>query len=286
MSGLLWVVATPIGNLEDMSYRAVRVLREADIVAAEDTRAARVLLDRHDIRPARLVSLFAGNEATRTEELCGALDQGRTVAMISQAGTPGISDPGERLVRAAAAAGARIEVIPGPVALIAALVASGLPAARFTFLGFPPRDAGARHRLFGSLRTEVATLILYESPERVPTTLDELARALGDDRPAALCRELTKRFEETVRAPLGELAARYRDAPPRGECTVVVRGAAAEAETLAPEAIEAAMRELLAEGLSARDAAARLVLRTGKPRRQLYQLALSIKRADERRGDG
>ena len=279
MSGVLYVVATPIGNLEDMTYRAVRVLGEVEVIAAEDTRSLARLLTHFGIRSPRVHSLFTGNEAARSEQCLAELRAGQNVALVSEAGTPGVSDPGQRLIAAAIDAGVRVEVIPGPVAAITALIGSGLSGDRFLFLGFPPRAEGARRRLFGELAREPATLILYESPERVATTLADLCAALGGDRPAVLARELTKRFEEYARATLAELGARYRDEGPRGECTLVVAGCKdGRARELSTEVIEERMRALLAEGLSARDAAARLVVVTGRPRRALYQLALSIKR--------
>jgi len=277
--GVLFVVAGPIGNLEDLSPRAARVLREADVVAAEDTRRAAVLLQHADaggaVNPARrVVSLFEGNEAMRSEELVAELAAGRRVALISDAGTPGISDPGERAVRAAIAAGAKIEVVPGPVAAIAALVASGLPADRFLFLGFPPREDGARRQLAGTLRGEAATLVFYEAPDRVAPTLTALRDALGEERAACVSREITKVHEEHVRGTLGELAARFAAAAPRGECTIVVAGGEAPVEI----DVEAEMRRLIAGGASPKDAAQRLMVVTGKPRRVLYQLALAIER--------
>lgn len=274
-TGVLWVVATPIGNLEDIGHRAVRLLREADVVAAEDTRAAQRIFERYGLRPARLLSLFEGNEAARAELLVGEMKAGARVAMITEAGTPGVSDPGERLVRAAIEAGVRVEVIPGPSAAIAALVGSGLSTARFLFVGFPPREAGARRQLFGTLRGEVATLIFYESPERVAETLVDLAAALGGGRRAVIARELTKLHEEWIRGTLAELAERAREGM-RGEIVVVVEGASGAAE---PEVdIEAELRKLLDQGMGPKDAAARLVVTTGKPRRQLYQLALALQR--------
>jgi 16S rRNA (cytidine1402-2'-O)-methyltransferase len=288
----LYVVATPIGNLEDMSHRAVRVLGEAEVIAAEDTRAARVLLDRYQI-PAgggRLVSFFEGNEAERTEELLGRLRAGARVALISEAGTPGVSDPGTRLVAAAVAAGVRVEAIPGPSAALAALVVSGLPTDRFLFLGFPPREAGARRQLFGERRGERATLILYEAPPRVAATLSDLADALGGERRACVARELTKLHEEVVRGTLAELAGRARAAAssPRGEHTLVVAGASeAEARAAAALDVEAEARALLLEGLGPREVAARLAVASGKPRRQLYQLALALKgRGEGKPGSG
>ncbi len=169
-AGTLFVVATPLGNLEDITYRAVRVLGEVDVVAAEDTRTAERLLNHFGIRAPRIVSYFEGNEAQRAGRLVGDLTAGKSVAVISEAGMPGVSDPGARLVRAAIAAGVRVEVVPGAVAAVTALVASGLGTERFTFLGFPPREVGARQELFGSLRGDVATLIFYEAPPRVSAT--------------------------------------------------------------------------------------------------------------------
>lgn len=282
--GVLYVVASPIGNLEDLSPRAARVLREADIVAAEDTRRVAVLLQHADrlgeVNPGRrVISYFDGNEAARSDQLAVALTDGKRVAVVSDAGTPGISDPGERAVRAAIAAGARVEVVPGPVAAIAALIASGLPAERFLFLGFPPREDGARRQLAGTLRGERATMLFYEAPDRVADTLAALRDGLGEAREACVSREITKVHEEHVRGSLGELAGRFAAAAPRGECTLVVAGATEAAETtIDVEALEEMMRKLIRGGVSAKDAAARLMVVTGKPRRVLYQLALAIER--------
>jgi 16S rRNA (cytidine1402-2'-O)-methyltransferase len=277
-AGVLYLVATPIGNLEDITRRAVRVLGEVDLIAAEDTRRTGQLLRHLGIEPRRMLSFFEGNEAARTEEVCAALAGGARVALVSDAGTPGISDPGERLVARALEVGARVEAIPGPVAAIAGLVASGLPTGRFLFLGFPPRKEGARRELFAGLRREMATLVFYEAPDRVAATLADLAAALGADRRAVTARELTKVHEEYARGTLGELAARYAGAPGRGEHTLIVAGAGVE-ERAEPEVdLEGAVRALLAEGLGPRDVAARLQVATGRPRRQLYQLALALGR--------
>ncbi|HEY0251739.1 MAG TPA: 16S rRNA (cytidine(1402)-2'-O)-methyltransferase, partial [Kofleriaceae bacterium] len=259
---------------EDLSLRAARVLREADLIYAEDTRTAKVLLTHAGAGGAPLTSYFEGNEAEREAGLVAALAEGKRVALISEAGMPGVSDPGARAVAAAVAANARVEVIAGPSAALAALVGSGLPSDRFMFLGFPPREQGARQELFGSLRAEQSTLILFEAPDRVHATLDDLAKAFGADRRASIGRELTKVHEEHVRGTLGELRDRYAEKAPLGECTLVVGGA-----QVAPAAvdIEAELRVLLAEGLGPRDAAARLVIKTGKSRRELYQLALSLR---------
>ena len=275
----LFVVATPIGNLEDITYRAVRVLGEAEVIAAEDTRATRHLLDHYGVSGPRLVSFFDGNEAERTAELVESLRAGARVALVSEAGTPGVSDPGQRLVAAAVAAGVRVEVIPGPSAAVTALVLSGFATDRFLFVGFPPRDEGPRRELFGGLRAEPATLVFYEAPPRVGATLADLAAALGADRSACLARELTKVHEEAIRGTLGELADRYAAETPRGECTLVVAGAsAAEVEAAHAFDVEAEARALLEQGLGPKDVAARLAVATGKPRRVLYQLALSLSR--------
>jgi 16S rRNA (cytidine1402-2'-O)-methyltransferase len=278
--GTLFIVGTPIGNLEDLSLRAARILREADLVAAEDTRSARLLLAHVDAlgpsnRERKVVSYFEGNEAGRTGELVDALRDGRRVAVISEAGMPGVSDPGSYAIAAAITAGARVEVVAGPSAALAALIGSGLPTERFTFLGFPPREPGARRALFGTLRAEQATMIFYEAPDRVGATLADAADAFGGDRRASMGRELTKLYEEHVRGTTGELAARYAEVPPRGECTLVIAGSTAEAAEID---VEAELRALLATGLGPKDAAARLVVKTGKPRRVLYQLALSLQR--------
>ncbi len=274
--GILRLVATPIGNLEDITYRAVRVLGEASIIAAEDTRSAMRLLSHYGLRRPRLVSFFTGNEAARSAELVDELLSGSDVAVISDAGTPGISDPGERIARAAASAGIRVEVIPGPAAAIVGLVGSGLPTARFTFVGFPPRETGARHQLFGQLRTDPSTIILYEAPDRVATTLADLLTAFGK-REAVLARELTKLHEEYARGDLAELEQLYRNEAPRGECTILVAGADPDAARAEID-IEAELGKLLEAGFGPKDAAARLVISTGKPRRHLYQLALALKR--------
>jgi len=281
VTGTLYIVGTPIGNLEDLSLRAARILRSVDVIAAEDTRTAKVLLGHVDALGAinnrrRLVSYFEGNEAERTEELMRALQAGDHVAVISEAGMPGVSDPGSYAIAAAIEAGARVEVVPGPSAVLAALVGSGLPSERFMFIGFPPREEGARRELFGTLRGEVATLILFEAPDRVGASLGDLAAAFGGEREASLGRELTKMYEEHVRGTLAELASKFAEVAPRGECTLVVAGVGPGAQVEID--IEGELRRLLGEGLGPKDAAQRLVVVTGKPRRQLYQLALSLQR--------
>jgi len=270
------VVATPIGNLEDVTLRALRVLREADLLLAEDTRRTRTLLDRHGIA-ARPRSLHAHNEAARSDEVLEALAAGRQVALVSDAGTPLVSDPGERLVARAVTAGHRVVPIPGASAALAALVASGLPADAFCFVGFLPRKAGERAARLAALADRSETLILFESPRRVAGTLDELARAFGERR-ACVARELTKLHEELARGTLAELRARF-GAALRGEVTIVVEGAPAEEKKTSPDALRERVRALLAAGGSARDVATQLARETGAPRRAIYAIAV-----DESRG--
>ena len=270
--GTLYVVATPIGNLEDITLRALGVLREAALVLAEDTRHTRVLLGRHGIAK-RPLSLHAHNEAARTQQALAALAAGQAVALVSDAGTPLVSDPGGRLVARAIADGRRVVPVPGPSAVLAALVASGLPAEAFTFVGFLPRRAGERARRLAELGPRPETLVLFESPRRVGALLAELSAAFGERR-ACLARELTKLHEEVVRGTLGELAARFADGA-RGEVTLVVEGARpAAAGRPVSDDLRVRVRALLADGLSARDLAAQLARETGAPRRVLYTLAL------------
>lgn len=215
--GRLVVCPTPIGNLEDVTLRVLSALREADVVACEDTRRTRVLLERYGVK-ARLVSYHEHNEERRAGELVERMRGGETVALVSDAGMPLVSDPGYVLVRACVAAGLEVEVLPGPSAVLAALVASALPADRWRFAGFLPRKRGELGRV---LSEPGGTLVAFESPRRVPRTLAALAE-LDPEREVAVCRELTKMHEEVVRGRAGELAERYRDAPPRGEVVLVI----------------------------------------------------------------
>src|SRR5437660_475278 len=228
MAGRLVVCPTPIGNLEDVTLRVLAALREADVVACEDTRRTRTLLDRYGVR-GPLVSYHEHNEDRRAAELVERMRGGEVVALVSDAGMPLISDPGFVLVRACVAAGLAVEVLPGPSAALAALVASALPADRWRFAGFLPRKRG---ELTGAFRAP-ETLVAFESPRRVASSLEVLAR-LDPDRPVAVCRELTKIHEEIVRGTAAELAERYRAAPPRGEVVLVVGGATAPAPDIAP----------------------------------------------------
>lgn len=220
--GKLSVTATPIGNLEDITLRALRVLKEADVIAAEDTRITRRLLTRHNIATL-MVSFFEHNEIKRLPELIGRMKEGDRVALVSDAGTPGISDPGFRLVKACVDEGIDIEVIPGPSAAIAAISVSGLPTDRFLFLGFLPRKDGERRRLLESLQEERGTIVVYESPHRVQRTLIAIRDVLGD-RPVALARELTKKFEEVKRGTAAEILTEIGEKKIKGEITIVIGG--------------------------------------------------------------
>ncbi len=281
--GTLTVVATPLGDPTDLSPRAAAALRAADIIVAEDTRSARRLLaglGGETDRPRVILSCFDANEAARAAEVRDRLMAGATVALISEAGTPLVSDPGFRIVAAAIEAGARVVPVPGPSAVLAALVGAGLPTDRFLFLGFPPRKSGARRRLFESVRLVPATLVCYESPMRAAATLADLAVVLGADRRACLARELTKPHEEFVRDTLAGLVARYAEARPLGEVTLVVAGADADApaEELDDDEITERGQAMLADGQSPTDVARDLATLTGRPRREVYKL---IVRNDE-----
>lgn len=265
----LYIVSTPIGNLEDVTLRALGVLRSCDLILAEDTRRTRVLLDRHGI-DARPRSLHAHNERAREAEVLRALEEGRDVALVSDAGTPLVSDPGERLVERVAEAGASIVPVPGASAVLAALVVSGLRATPFQFEGFLPRKRGERRARLEILADRPETLVFYESPRRVAATLAELAEVLGP-RKASLSREITKLHEEHARGSLDELAARFADGT-RGEITLVVEGAPAAA-ALTEEELRAEVRSRVEAGASPRTIAAELAPRAAVPRRAIYAMA-------------
>jgi 16S rRNA (cytidine1402-2'-O)-methyltransferase len=276
--GTLYVIATPLGNPDDLPPRAVAALRAVDVVFAEDTRTARRLLRAHGIdRPTH--SCFDGNESVRAAEAAALLGQGKAVGLVAEAGTPTVSDPGYRLVRAAIEAGARVVPVPGPSALLLALVGSGLPPDRFFFAGFPPRKPGARQALLRALRPLPATLVFYESPHRAAATLADLAEILGPDRPACLARELTKTHEEFVRAPLGTLAARYATGRPLGEVTLVIGGAAPA--PAGGDDLRSRATALLATGATPRDVAQQLAAETGRPRREIYALVMAAHSEEE-----
>jgi 16S rRNA (cytidine1402-2'-O)-methyltransferase len=274
-SGTLFVVATPIGNLEDITLRALRVLGQVQLIAAEDTRAIRHLLTHHRVTAPPIVSCFQGNEAERCDEILAKVEAGAHVALVSEAGTPGVSDPGARVIAAARERDLRVEVVPGPSAAITALVGSGLPTDRFVFVGFPSRKEGERQAGFGALRSEPGTLIVYEAPGRVGATLRDLAAALGGTRRGEIARELTKMFEERIAGTLDQLAAQFADRAPRGECVILVEGATAEVASDLD--VEAEVRRRLDAGEGPKEIAAALSLRTGHPRRKIYQLAVALR---------
>jgi 16S rRNA (cytidine1402-2'-O)-methyltransferase len=263
VSGRLVVCPTPIGNLEDITLRTLAALREADLVACEDTRRTRVLLERYGVQ-AKLLSYHEHNERERTPELVARMVDGAVVALVSDAGMPLVSDPGYVLVAGCIAAGLEVEVLPGPSAAIAALVASGLPAERWRFAGFLPRKRGPLESLFHA----TDTLVAFESPRRVGASLAVLAE-LDPDRPIAACRELTKLHEEVVRGAAGELAERYADEPPRGEVVLVI-GAAPARTGSDPAAIDA-VRRLIEAGARPRPAASIVAELTGGAANDLYR---------------
>ena len=278
--GTLYLVSTPIGNLEDITLRALRVLRDVSLIAAEDTRTTRKLLAHYDIH-ARLISYNEHNRRTRTPRLLAALTEG-DVALVSEAGTPAISDPGQHLVAAAWEAGARVVPVPGPSVLTAALAASGLSTQRFLFLGFLPRQPGPLRKLLRSVRDAAETLVAFEAPHRMRRTLAILIEELGD-REAAICRELTKVYEEVFRGRLSEAAEHFLE--PRGEFTLVVEGRTKEAEVAEPTAeLFAEIRRLRAAGVPAREALPGLSDRFGLSRRQLYRLWLAERHNVDRPG--
>ena len=273
--GALWVVATPIGNLDDLSPRAAAALRDADLVACEDTRRTAGLL-RHAGSTAPMVPAHAHNEAARAADLCRRMLSGQRVALVSDAGAPGVSDPGARVVEAALAAGIPVTAIPGPSAVQAALAASGLPADRYAFVGFFPRRPAERRELLATLADPPMTLVGFESPRRLPGLLADLA-ALDADRVVAVCRELTKLHEEVARGRAAELAERFAE-PPKGEVTVVV-GPPAPAGAPDASRLEAGAATLLAAGLTPAKAAEALAALGAAPRNAAYRAAMRATRA-------
>lgn len=270
MAGLLRVVATPIGNLDDLSPRAGRALADADVIACEDTRVTRKLLSRVESR-ARLIAYHARNERERTPELVGRVASGEHVTLVTDAGTPGLSDPGQRLIAACVEAGLRVEVVPGPSAAVAALVVSGLPTARFVFEGFLPRTKGDRRRRLERLAGEERTLVFFEAPHRAAESLGDMAEILGPRR-AAFARELTKMHEEVVRGTLDELAARADGV--RGEVTIVVAGAEPRKREPSREEIVSSLRAMIGSGTPKKEAIATVASELGVAKRLVYQTAL------------
>lgn len=269
----LYLVSTPIGNLDDLTVRAAEVLRRVDRILAEDTRRTRILAD-HIGAGAPLVSLHAHNEAARVEAVLGWLGAGEELALVSDAGTPLVSDPGGRVVDAVAGAGHRVVPVPGPSAVLAALVGSGLPVEPFAFLGFPPRKGKDRTALLNRVGTSLETVVLFESPNRLLRLLEELAEVCGPERRVAVARELTKVYEEFVRGTLADAYGYYEHDPPRGEVTVVVAprdNAPADPGVLEKDA-RALAQALLDEGGRASGVAREIARRLGLPRNVAYRI--------------
>jgi|SRR5579863_10502123 len=287
--GVLYVVATPIGNPDDISARAIRTLADADLIACEDTRRTGQMLARNQIRTPT-ISYFEHNEERRVPEIVERLAAGEKIALVTDAGTPAISDPGFRIVRAALEAGIRVVAIPGASAAIAALSVSGLPTNRFTFEGFLPTRDASRRRVLEELRAEPRTMVFYEAARRLGDTLAAMAAAFGDSRPAAVVREISKTYEETVRGALSELERRFRAKPALGEVTIVVEGAAgttSAASDGAPVTVEVptAVDALREAGLSLKQASAVVARLTGRGRREVYQNVVKSREDDDSSDD-
>jgi 16S rRNA (cytidine1402-2'-O)-methyltransferase len=272
--GTLYVVGTPIGNLEDLSLRALRVLREVSLIAAEDTRKTGALFSRFDIHTP-LTSYFEHNKLTKLEAILEALGRG-DVALVSEAGLPGLSDPGYELIRAAIEAGVSIVPIPGPVAAITALVVSGLPTDSFTFLGFLPRRTAERRRALQEVAAERRTLVLYEAPHRLADCLEDLELVLGD-RPIAVARELTKLHEEIYRGTVHGAREHFAHGEVRGEVTLVVGGAVEQVVAWDQGRVRRALSEALSQGLDRKETIRHIAQESGWPRRDVYRLALEFK---------
>ena len=276
--GRLVLVGAPLGNIGDASTRLKDALTSADIVAAEDTRRlGRLARDLGIEIGGRIVSYFEGNEERRTPELAEALVAGSTVAVVTDGGMPSVSDPGYRLVRAAVEAGVPITAAPGPSAVTTALALSGLPCDRFCFEGFLPRKPGERRARLDALATEERTLVFFEAPHRVAATLAALASSFGSDRAGAVCRELTKTYEEIRRAPLGELATWAADGDPRGEITLVIGGAPAVVGRPSDGDLLAAVAVRESAGTPRKDAIAEVAKEFGLPKRDVYNLVVAAR---------
>ncbi|MEB3337833.1 MAG: 16S rRNA (cytidine(1402)-2'-O)-methyltransferase [Leptolyngbyaceae bacterium] len=275
LAGTLYIVGTPIGNLEDMTFRAVRILQTVDAIAAEDTRHTGRLLQHFQVS-APQISYHDHNRHSRLPELIERLQQGQTIALVTDAGMPGISDPGYELVKACAEAEIPVVPIPGPSAVITALSASGLPSDRFIFEGFLPTQGQARRDRLEAITQEPRTLVFYEAPHRIRQTLQDLANILGEDRQITLARELTKLHEEFWRGSLRAAIQYYSQREPQGEFTLVVGGAEQTQAPLSEATLTAELLSLMQQGISRSQASRQLAQQTALPRRQLYQLALAI----------
>jgi len=273
--GTLYVVGTPIGNLEDMTFRAVRILQTVDLIAAEDTRHTGKLLQHFQIT-AQQLSYHDHNSNSRIPELLEHLGSGKVIAIVTDAGMPGISDPGYELVKACVDAGIPVVPIPGPTAVIAALSAAGLPTEKFVFEGFLPTKNQDRHDRLEFLQAEARTIIFYEAPHRLRQTLQDLAEALGKERQIVLARELTKLYEEFWRGKIEDAITHYTEREPQGEYTLVVAGLPPVKPQLSEAELKAELQQIIAQGVSRSQASRQLAKATSLSRRQLYQLALSL----------
>ena len=273
--GTLYLVGTPIGNLEDMTFRAVRTLQTVDLIAAEDTRRTGKLLQHFQITTSQ-ISYHQHNQVSRTGEILERLQQGQAIALVTDAGMPGISDPGYELVKGCWEAGVSVVPIPGVTAAVTALSASGLPTEQFVFEGFLPAKGKARRDRLFALRTETRTLILYESPHRLLPTLGDLAATFGEDRLIVIARELTKLHEEFWRGTTAEAITLYQDRHPQGEFTLVIAGATSEPLTLSEAQLKGELQQLIAQGMTRSQASRQLAQLTNLPRRQIYQLTLEL----------
>jgi 16S rRNA (cytidine1402-2'-O)-methyltransferase len=277
--GSLYIVGTPIGNLEDISLRAVRILQSVDVIAAEDTRHTGKLLAHLQIKTPQ-ISYHHHNRHSRIPELLERLSQKQTIALVSDAGMPGISDPGYELVQACAAAGITVIPIPGPSAAITALSVSGLATERFVFEGFLPAKGSERRERLQALASETRTMILYEAPHRLRQTLADLLTVFEPDRPITLGRELTKQFEQLWRGSVAEAITHYQTQEPMGEFTLVIAGATPTEFTYSAANLKAALQELLDQGISRSQASRQLAQTTRLPRQQIYQLSLTMNGED------
>ncbi|MBU7587050.1 MAG: 16S rRNA (cytidine(1402)-2'-O)-methyltransferase [Nostoc sp. TH1S01] len=273
--GTLYVVGTPIGNLEDITFRAVRILQTVDLIAAEDTRHTGKLLQHFQVKTPQ-ISYHEHNRNSRIPEILEHLNYGKAIALVSDAGMPGISDPGYELIKACIDAGITVVPIPGASAAITALSAAGLPTDKFAFEGFLPPKAQQRKEYLEKLQTESRTLIFYESPHRLTDTLQDLAEVFGSDRPIVLARELTKLYEEFWRGTIAEAIAHYQQREPQGEYTLVVAGTPASQPLLSETQLKAELQQLISQGISRSQASRQLAKFTSLSRREVYQLALSI----------
>jgi 16S rRNA (cytidine1402-2'-O)-methyltransferase len=280
IASTLYLVATPIGNLEDITLRALRILKSVDLIAAEDTRHTGKLLQHLQVRTPQ-ISYHEHNTRKRIPELLTHLHSGKTLALVTDAGMPGISDPGYELVAACAEAKLRVVPIPGASAVITALAASGLSCDRFTFEGFLSAKGKTRRIHLSELQQEKRTIVLYESPHRLLKTLEDLQTHLGASRPITLARELTKRYEEFWRGNLATALDHYSQHEPKGEFTLVIAGAEPTAEAITETDLTIALQQLIAQGLSPSQASRQLAQETGLPRRDIYQLTLNSEEEEE-----